>query len=564
LGDVKANKSVGVLDRAIIAKNKGAISVLIIPNKYMPINTLEKPLKYDNSNIPIYYITREVSKNNIGINVDSAVIGSGSKVKVKGNINVTRTANKKSYNVLGMVYGLDQTKMVVISASLDGYGSLPDGRTANGASTNAAPVGALCDLAKYYASGATPEYNILFAVFGSQAELREGSKYFLNNYSGIKNVIADIDMYDIGNPGNYNAIFNSVDKNYTALHDAVSKVGGTMIDTGSDINYPFGNNYEFFTKKIPSMFIRYGENLDSLNDNIVKADAINKVKDHITKIISNLLPDNQDNVVFDSSKVKREYVASIDETLNVFETKHTKIYFEDNFTEAVKQAVAKLDSIYESDMWWNNNPKLPNEKIKIYCVNEWDEGWEVTNRTDKKGTGEQSGGYQSFTDYSISIVRLDVQTSANEIYGTFAHEFNHVCANYNITAHGADSDTDNQEISGHVYAFTVGMNLNESLKPFYKQSVAELNPGTDLSKIDWSEYTGNNNSKLTNSVQWNNHYNRLASVEYYIWETYGAEVCRDIQYEFYLNPRPSVQSVLEKKLKKDFNNIIKEWYNFYQ
>jgi hypothetical protein len=23
-------------------------------------------------------------------------------------------------------------------------------------------------------------------------------------------------MYDIGNPGNYNAIFNSVDKNYTA------------------------------------------------------------------------------------------------------------------------------------------------------------------------------------------------------------------------------------------------------------------------------------------------------------------------------------------------------------
>jgi hypothetical protein len=216
LGNVKANKSVGVLDRAIIAKNKGAISVLIIPNKYMPINTLEKPLKYDNSNIPIYYITREVSKNNIGINVDSAVIGSGSKVKVKGNINVTRTANKKSYNVLGMVYGLDQTKMVVISASLDGYGSLPDGRSANGASTNAAPVGALCDLAKYYASGATPEYNILFAVFGSQAELREGSKYFLNNYSGIKNVIADIDMYDIGNPGNYNAIFNSVDKNYTA------------------------------------------------------------------------------------------------------------------------------------------------------------------------------------------------------------------------------------------------------------------------------------------------------------------------------------------------------------
>jgi len=561
LADVKTSKSVGALDRASIAKAKGATSVLIIPNIYMPINTFEKPIKYNGSNFPICYITRETAKNYVGINIDTDKIGLISKVKVEGTIDITRTPNKDSYNVLGTVKGIDQTKTIVISASLDSFGSLPDGRTANGASANAAPVGTLCDLAKYY-TNTKPECNILFAVFGSQAELMEGSNYFVNNYSGITRVIADIDVYDIGNPqvGN-NKIFNVVDSKYTELHTAISKGQEYVLDTPSEVNYPFGNNYQFFIKGIPNVFLRYGENLDSLNDNIIQPVAMTKVKNHIVNIITNLVPKQ---TPIDPTTPTKEYVASINETLNVIETKFTKLYYEDNFTQAAKLAVPQIDTIYESVLRWNYNPIVPNEKLIIYCVDDWDEGWIVTNRLDKKGLGEHSGGYQSFTDYSLSIVRLEEQTSPNEIYGTFAHEFNHVAANHALSGNDSMSDMDNQEISGHVYPFSVGMSLDGDLKSVFKSLVSDLASGNDVTKIDWTEYTGDNNQQLTNQDQWQIHYDRLASVEYYIWRTYGEELCREIQYEFYKKPRPSVQSVLESKLGKDFNTILKEWYAFYQ
>ncbi|MFT5874687.1 MAG: hypothetical protein ACI8WT_003658 [Clostridium sp.] len=560
VGDTLSNKPMGILDRASLAKTNGASSVLIIPNAYMGINTFEKPIKYEGVSFPIFYITKDASKTYLGIDTSSATIGTTSNAKIKGNIALTKTSGASSYNVMGMVKGVDQSKTIVISASLDGFGSLPDGRTANGASTNAAAIGDICDLAKYYVN-AKPECNILFVAFGSQAELMEGSKYFVNNYSNINNVIANIDVYDIGNPASGNMIFNCIDKNYIALHDAASKSGEYLLDTPSEVNYPFGNNYQFFTKNIPSMFIRYGGTTDSLNDNNIQIDAMTKVKTNIINIVTNLVPKQ---VVVDPSQPTKEYVASIDETMNVLESKYVKLYYEDNYEVAAKAAISGMDEIYDTVLWWNYNPAMPTEKYKVYCVDEWDEGWEVTNRLDKKGTGEQGGGYQSFTDYSMSIVRLTEETQSNSIFGTFAHEFNHTAANHTSVANNTFADGDNQEISGHLYAFSIGMNLNGNLKPYYIEAVSDLAPGKDPLTVDWSEFTANNHMTLTTPIQWTMHCDKLASVEYYIWKTYGKEVCRDIQYQFYNDPRPSVQSVLESKLNKDFDTIIKEWYAFYQ
>ncbi|MBU3097677.1 MULTISPECIES: Ig-like domain-containing protein [Clostridium] len=561
LGDILPNKPLGVLDRAVIAKAKGAASVLIIPNMYMPIYTFEKPIKYEGVSFPVFYLSKDASSTYLEINTSSASIGDISSVKVEGNIDLTKTAGADSYNVLGMIKGNDQSKTIVVSASLDGYGSLPDGRTANGASTNAAAVGDLCDLAKYYTT-TKPECNILFAAFGSQAELMEGSQYFVNNYSDISNVIANIDVYDIGNPESNTTVFNAIDKNYTALHNAVSKSGEYVFDLPSEVNYPFGNNYQFFKKNIPSMFIRYGDNLDSLNDNNIQIDAMAKVKTNIINIITNLVPKQ---VVIDPSQPVKEYVASIDETLNVVETKYAKVYYEDSFPQSEVDKLTKdADAIFINTLWWNFNTIVPTEKVKVYCVDGWEEGPLVINRTDKIGTGEKSGGYQSFKDYSLSIVRNSENTQGGnyDLVGTFAHELNHVIANHTLTAHDSDSDTDNQEISGHVYAFATG--INADLKSYFKATVPQLAVGTDVSKLDWSEFTADNNKNLTTSAQWQAHYDKLASVEYYIWKTYGKEICREIQYEFYNSPRPSVQSVLESKLGKDFNTILKEWYVFYQ
>lgn len=560
LADVKNNtsvKSMGVLDRAIIAKNKGAICVLLIPNKYMPIYTMEKPIKYDDSKIPIFYITSDIVKKMLSIDTDTDAIGKATNIKLEGKIDLIRETNKSCYNVLGMVYGLDQSKTIVVSASLDSYGSLPDGRVANGAATNCASIGALCNLANYYVNNATPQYNILFVVFGAQAELREGANYFVNNYSNISQVIANIDLYDVGNPSTDTGIFNSVDKQYTSLHDAVVKMNANIIDEGEDVNYPFGNNYEFYNKGIASMFVRYGDNLDSLDDNAIQPQAITKVTEHIEGILFYLIPVEDTTLTFDASKVTSSYIASIDETLKVYETKYVKLYYEDNFSQAIAEAVKTIDKVYAEVIWWNYNPELPNEKVAVYCVNEWEEGPIVVNRSDKIGNGEQSGGYQSFKDFSLSIVNISASvTTANDMISTFAHEFNHVCANHSLHAHDSDSDTDNQEISGHVYAFT----LEGDTKFYYLNNVKELNMGTILPDINWDEYTG---MVRIPSDQWTAHYDKLASVEYYIWKTYGKLKCRDIQYKFYDDPRPSVKTVLETELGKSFEDIIREWYAFY-
>lgn len=563
---VKPNASeLGGADRAIYAKTKGATAVLMLPNQFLTMNTFEKPLKYASSKVLIDYISKDTMAS-LGFS-ETTTIGTIASKSINGTTDIKRIANTTGYNVLGLIHGKDTSKTVVLSASLDSYGNLPDGTTFDGASTSAAGVGDIVALAKYYMAN-QPNYNILIAAFGGQAVGMEGSVAFVNNYKDLGKVVANIDIYDAGGQG---GVYDAVGIQYNNLHTSVAKYNTHLTDVGENVNYPFGNNYEFSTKGIPSVFIRYAESNDSFNDtfkNVNKAslvDVINHVKnvlgDFMKATITAEIP-----VVFDSSKVTKELVPSIKETLNVFETDHTKIYWEDSIpTSAIQDLVKSADNVYAQDLWWNYTPDVTAlGKVKIYIVDGWDEGYIVTNRTDKFGTGEKSGGYQSFTDFSIGIVRNSENVSGGnyDLVSTFAHEFNHVSANKNGLQRQVEYD--NQESSGHVYAFTTSTgNSVQGTINMFKSYVSELAPGYNVASIDWSEYTGENDKKLTNPTQWNIHYNRLASLEYYIWQTYGAETARDIQYTFYQNPRPSVQSVLETKLHKDFNTILNEWHNFY-
>jgi|GEM_PF-2162283 len=285
---------VGVRDRANWAMEKGAKSVLFIINKFISISSSEKPLKYDhNQGECMDYITRDVANQYLGINVDTDPIGKEVNATVEmDNTGIYRNDRAASYNVLGLIKGQDTSKTIVLSSSLDSYGTLPDGRIFRGSSCSAASVGTICSLAKYYSQN-KPKYNILFTAFGNQTDFREGAQYFINNYKGINNVKADLDLYDIGED-NTTQTWASTSQAYTDLHQAVSQTNGLYLNdetkSSLDVNYPFGNNYEFSLKNIPSVFIRNGDDDDnSLEDDLSKVNnqSFNLVINRVTNLISN-------------------------------------------------------------------------------------------------------------------------------------------------------------------------------------------------------------------------------------------------------------------------------------
>lgn len=170
----------GVIDRAEYAKKQGASGVLIIAGSMYPIGSFERPLLNDNSGVLALYIAQGVAQT-MGINLQSTLPQTLS-VQVSGTIPIKRTPNQTAYNVLGMIKGQDPTKTIILEANLDGFGSLPDGTVFPGASADASGVGDLVGLAEYYRSLKTkPAVNILFALFGSETERREGSIYFLKH-----------------------------------------------------------------------------------------------------------------------------------------------------------------------------------------------------------------------------------------------------------------------------------------------------------------------------------------------------------------------------------------------
>jgi hypothetical protein len=598
LADIKNNVELGVLDRAAYAKNHGATAVLMLHNKYMTMDTFEKPLKYADGQVLADYIS-ESTLATLGFSTTSPV-GTVATHTIAGNTEITRTSGLTGYNVLGLIPGKDTSKTVVISASLDSYGSLPDGATFDGASTSASGVGSIAALAKYYTS-IKPNYNVLIAAFGGQAVGMEGSYVFVNSYKDLSKVVADLDLYDVGAAVNTGGIFDSCGKQYPDLHSSVLKVNANSIDVGSDVNYPFANNYEFSTKNIANVMIRYADSSNSFADvtsNISKT-TIAPVLTHVKTILADFMkapiaivtptptpvmpktdgfapatvalgtstqPADLPPTVMDVTKITQEVAPYTKKTMNVYETQYTKIYWATSIPNtAVASLIAVADNICSQDLWWNYNPDISKAgKLKVYCVDQWEDGYIVTNRVDKFGSGEKSGGYQSFSDFALSIVRPseNVFNGDYDLIGTLAHEFNHECANKN----GLNAATDNQEIAGHVYAFTVGSGTSSTIprmKQFYTSTVPELAAGYDISKIDWSLYTANNDKKLTNSTDWNLHYNLLASLEYYIWQTYGADVTRAIQYDDYKDPRPALKGIIESRLGKDFDIVIADWHKFY-
>ena len=84
-------------------------------------------------------------------------------------------------NVLGIIYGTDTTKSIIIGAHYDHLG-IRNGSVYNGADDNASGVAGMLALAgKWACSGETPSCNLIFAAWTAEEKGQLGSRYFVNH-----------------------------------------------------------------------------------------------------------------------------------------------------------------------------------------------------------------------------------------------------------------------------------------------------------------------------------------------------------------------------------------------
>jgi hypothetical protein len=84
-------------------------------------------------------------------------------------------------NVLGIIYGKDTTKSIIIGAHYDHLG-IRNGSVYNGADDNASGVAGMLTLAgKWARSGEIPSCNLIFAAWTAEEKGQLGSRYFVHN-----------------------------------------------------------------------------------------------------------------------------------------------------------------------------------------------------------------------------------------------------------------------------------------------------------------------------------------------------------------------------------------------
>jgi hypothetical protein len=577
----KQGTPTGVIDRAEYAKSRGASGVLIISGVTYPITSFERPLRYENSRVMAFYISPEVAQS-MGINL-SSTSPQTVMAKVQGTVQIKRTSNQTSYNVLGMIPGKDPTRTVMIEANLDGYGMLPDGTVFPGASADASGVGDLAGLAEYYRSIKTrPDVNILFAAIGSECYDRSGIRWFLQHKGNVGKIVADINLYDVG--GTEVQKYLAVNSKYTQLDAAArfavkldpnhdKEVHDSDTDTGALYNF---DNAQMDAAGIPNLFIRTCDSTENaLADTFstIKQRSLRDSMAMVKQLVFYVSAVTDQPATFDQSKVQQVVVPEVSHTMSMVETSRFQVYFEPQFSQAIPGLVPMLDQIWDEDEWWNYNPTI-NRKIRIYLVTSSKDGWATAHRT-PESTNATTGGIQSPGNYSLSVVIPNGATDPNEVVGTVAHEFNHDAATYELMKvygnvktftvgniiNQTRVDLDNQECSGHLTPLLFSPNYDgpQCIARYYS-SIFRLFQAPDDSVVDWNTYNGDNFSKMKPD-QWFPHYDQLGSLYTYIWENYGPEKAREICYAMYSDSR-NLQNIVQSDLAVPFKQVEDGWYSW--
>ncbi|KAB8154039.1 M20/M25/M40 family metallo-hydrolase [Kordia sp. TARA_039_SRF] len=166
---------------------------------------------------------------------------------------------KNAFNVIGYLEGTDpalKNEFVIIGAHYDhiGFGEEENGDTiANGANDNAAGVGTVMTMAKYFAKTKSNKRSILFTLFSAEEMGLQGSKYLAETLKK-----ENIDLYImlnfemVGVPlvnKDYTAYVTGFDKSNLAQkmnEYAGKKIAGFLPKAGEYRLFMRSDNYPFF------------------------------------------------------------------------------------------------------------------------------------------------------------------------------------------------------------------------------------------------------------------------------------------------------------------------------
>ena len=185
--------------KAKIAKDKGAVALILISREDKFENDTSTALKYDatfgETAVPVLIVSRAVG---------ATIFGSGDELQaaeksptehrpdIKANIKIDVSKNlTDAYNVIGVLEGTDsvlKNEAIIIGAHYDHLGRGGAGSLAansqeiyHGADDNASGVSVLIELARQFTTAKNNKRTIIFIAFSGEEEGLLGSNFYVNN-----------------------------------------------------------------------------------------------------------------------------------------------------------------------------------------------------------------------------------------------------------------------------------------------------------------------------------------------------------------------------------------------
>jgi len=215
--------------KALIAKEKGAIALLLISREAKLENDRLAQLKYEQASgeaaLPTVLVSRKTGADILGTdeaglkNEEAKFIARAkgdtvqnppaiSRATVSFKINLIKK-QAEAYNVVGILEGTDaalKSEAIVIGAHYDHLGRGGAGSLAAnskeihyGADDNASGVSAMLELARQFSQERKNKRTIIFIAFGGEEEGLLGSKFYVNNPAfPLNKTVAMINMDMVG------------------------------------------------------------------------------------------------------------------------------------------------------------------------------------------------------------------------------------------------------------------------------------------------------------------------------------------------------------------------------
>lgn len=555
--EVKPGNSLGVADRMVALKQEGAKAVFMLPRRTYPIEAFERPLNGSESGIVSVYV-----RNNL---FQTTGLRPGDKIAKPFEMSVTinRTAKVDSQNIIGFIPGKDPHRTLIISATLDGLGSIPNTAVFGSASMNASGVAGVLSLAKHYKEH-PPETNILFAVIGSETTNRDGIQQFIKDYYTVSTakIIGFFNLYDLGGSKQLPKMYATA-TNQSPLVPYLKESGKILYEENGVAELYNFNNPFFETMGVPNVFFRGSESIDAANDTADRI-QISALKAHIQTIqnvIDLYTKDPHHAIYVKPSMVQPDsqgmvYVPEVGHKMSFFSTRYFDVYYEADRWKEPEGLKAKVDSIYEAIAWWNYYPQ-DSERIKIFYTNSYEDNWATAHRTPEP-QNKTSGALQSPDYHSVSVVYLPgTMQKLSDSVGTIYHELNHNLATYKLKSLGYGNwfNPEVQEIQGHAN--------NYESKEQGRRILADSLSSTlqkPLADIRWDSYS----TSLEEGKELDSTYNQAGSLIFFLYCNYSEDKGREFAYRMYTENGKKIKDLVEETVGVPFQDVLQQWYDWYR